>query len=129
MLKIVKVLFSLACFAALVYFGYTVPLGDRTLFGHLRAIGGSPESQRLYQGTKDKVTGLFGGHDGGDKRKVSDRRPGKGGAPSESGDHLATSPSEEVKAAEQAPPQDKISSADREQMRRLLESHRPKSPQ
>ena len=129
MLKIVKVLFSLACFAALLYFGFTVPLGDRTLFGHLRAIGSSPESQRLYQGTKDKVTGLFGGHDGGDKRKASDRPTGKGTAQDEAGDHLATSPSEQVKAAEKAPPQEQITSADREQMRRLIESHRPKSPQ
>ncbi len=118
MLKVARVLFSLACLAALVYFGFTVPLGERTLFGHLRAIGSSPESQRLYQGTKDKVTGLFGGHDGG-----------KAAAQDEAGDHLAPSHSEQVKAAEKAPPQEQITSADREQMRRLIESHRLKSPQ
>jgi hypothetical protein len=47
-------------FAAVVWFGVTVDLGDRTLFGHLRAIGGSDEAKQLWDGTRGKVTDLVG---------------------------------------------------------------------
>jgi hypothetical protein len=51
---------SIVGFAVLVWFGVTVELGDRTLFGHLRAIGQSKEAKNLWDGTKDKVTDLVG---------------------------------------------------------------------
>jgi hypothetical protein len=53
-------LVSVVGFAALVWFGVTVDLGNRTLFGHLRAIGQSDEAQQLWSGTKDKVTDFVG---------------------------------------------------------------------
>jgi hypothetical protein len=53
--------FASACgLLAFVWFGLTVDLGDRTLFGHLRAIGGSQEAQDLWSGTKGKVTDFVG---------------------------------------------------------------------
>jgi hypothetical protein len=51
---------SIVGFAALVWFGVTVELGDRTLVGHLRAIGQTKEAKNLWDGTKDKVTDLVG---------------------------------------------------------------------
>ncbi len=51
---------SILGFAAIVWFGVTVDLGDRTLFGHLRAIGASEEAQQLWDGTKGKVTDFVG---------------------------------------------------------------------
>lgn len=53
-----KFLVSLGCLAAFVWWGVTVPLGERTLFQHVRAIGQSRESQELVRGAKDKVTDL-----------------------------------------------------------------------
>ena len=58
MLKLLKFLVSLGCLAAFVWWGVTVPLGERTLFQHVRAIGQSRESQELVRGAKDKVTDL-----------------------------------------------------------------------
>jgi hypothetical protein len=58
--RLVTFFISIVGFAAIVWFGVTVELGDRTLFGHLRAIGGSHEAQQLWDGTKDKVTDFVG---------------------------------------------------------------------
>jgi hypothetical protein len=57
-LKLLKFLVSLGCLAAFVWWGVTVPLGERTLFQHVRAIGQSRESKELVRGAKDKVTDL-----------------------------------------------------------------------
>ena len=72
MLRIVRLLISLALLAAFVWFGATVKLGERTLFGHLYAIGQTKESQDLVKGTKetaqpivDDVRRRFGSGDGG----------------------------------------------------------------
>jgi hypothetical protein len=51
---------SVIGFAAVVWFGVTVELGQRTLFGHLRAIGGTAEAHQLWDGTKEKVTDFVG---------------------------------------------------------------------
>lgn len=60
MFRLLTFCVSIVGFAAVVWFGVTVELGDRTLFGHLRAIGGSHEAQQLWDGTKDKVTDFVG---------------------------------------------------------------------
>ena len=60
MFRLVTFFISIVGFAAIVWFGVTVELGDRTLFGHLRAIGGSHEAQQLWDGTKGKVTDFVG---------------------------------------------------------------------
>ena len=41
MFGLVRFLFSLCIAAIVVWFAVTVPLGTRTLWGHLRAIGGT----------------------------------------------------------------------------------------
>jgi hypothetical protein len=55
LLRLILILGGLCGFA---WFGMTVPLGDRTLFGHVQAIWKTQESQDLVQGTKKKVGSL-----------------------------------------------------------------------
>jgi hypothetical protein len=59
-IRLMTFFISVVGFAAVVWFGVTVELGQRTLFGHLRAIGGSNEAQELWAGTKEKVTDFVG---------------------------------------------------------------------
>lgn len=60
MFRLLTFCISIVGFAVIVWFGVTVELGERTLFGHLRAIGGSHEAQQLWDGTKGKVTDFVG---------------------------------------------------------------------
>lgn len=45
----------MSALAVLIWFGATVPLGNRTFFGHLRAISGTPEARDLAAGTGDEA--------------------------------------------------------------------------
>ena len=53
MFRLLRLLISLAMLGGFVWFGMTVKLGDKTLFGHLAAIGKSKETKDLVEGTKD----------------------------------------------------------------------------
>ncbi len=44
--------FYLVMFAAFVWFGTMVPLGNRSLFGHILAIAHTKEAHELAEGTK-----------------------------------------------------------------------------
>ncbi|HEY1816845.1 MAG TPA: hypothetical protein VGG74_31070 [Kofleriaceae bacterium] len=48
-----RFIFTVVCVVALVYFGATVKLGDKTFFQHVRAIWHSPETQDLKRGVED----------------------------------------------------------------------------
>ena len=106
--RLITFFFSTACLAALVWFGLTVDLGDRTLFGHIRAIGGSEEAQELGKGIKSKVDDFVGIEAA--KRAAEEaarkRQPGTVAA---------------------GPPQDEYTAADREGLRKLAGSKRPSS--
>ena len=52
-MQLLKSLMSLAMIAAVVYVGATVPLGNKTLFGHFSAIWGSDEAQQLVDGVRE----------------------------------------------------------------------------
>ena len=41
--------------AAMAWFAFTVQLGDRTLFQHLRAIASTPEAKSLGEGARDEA--------------------------------------------------------------------------
>ena len=60
MIRLFTLLFSLVCFTVLVWFGVTVDLGERTLFGHLRAIASSQEANELWEGSKAKLQDFIG---------------------------------------------------------------------
>jgi hypothetical protein len=97
--KLLKVLVSLICLAVFVWWGVTVQLGDRTLFGHIAAIGKSKESKDLVRGTKEKVADL--------KRRIVD-------------DKAAANATE--KAPAPAPkPQERLTKADRRDIKRLID--------
>jgi hypothetical protein len=59
-MRLISFGFSLAFIAVFVWFGATVDLGERTFFGHLRAIASSKESQALWDGIKDRVREFVG---------------------------------------------------------------------
>ena len=45
----------MSALAVLIWFGATVPLGNRTFFGHLRAISDTPQARDLATGTGDEA--------------------------------------------------------------------------
>ena len=103
-----KFLLGLALLVAIAWFGSTVTLGSHTLFGHLQAISHTKESQDLLEGTKQSAKPL-----------VDDVRRRIAGAP----DPEAKTAEASVSAPPDAgPPQEKLSSADRQKLRRLLGS-------
>ena len=51
MFRLIKLIVALVGLAAFVWFGANVPLGSRTLFEHLQAIGRTHETQELLDGT------------------------------------------------------------------------------
>ena len=101
MFKLIKLFIGLLGLAAFVWLGLTVPLGERTLFGHLSAIGQSKESQQLVKGTRQKVGDI--------KKRIA-------------GDEVNA-----TKAAE-APsdPQERLSKADRKEIRHFIDTARAK---
>lgn len=48
-----RTIISLVVIAALVYFGTTVKLGERTFFGHIVNIWSSDEAQDMVEGIKE----------------------------------------------------------------------------
>ena len=55
MFRLLRLIFVLGGLGAMIWFGTTVPLGNRTLFEHIQAIWKTPESRGLVRGAKDKV--------------------------------------------------------------------------
>jgi hypothetical protein len=111
--KLLKILVSLICMGAFAWWGFTVRLGNRTLFGHIAAIGASKESKELVRGTKEKVADLkkrivHHENQGLEVAGEASARPGAGPA---------------AKAA----PAEHLTNADRRDMKRLLESRRGKA--
>jgi len=58
MFRLLRLVIYLAMVVAFVWFGTTVELGKRTLFGHIQNIWKTHESQELVNGTKGKVGDL-----------------------------------------------------------------------
>jgi len=54
-MRLIRFFITLALLGAAVWFAVSVPLGDKTLWQHLRAIAGSKESQDLVKGVKQKA--------------------------------------------------------------------------
>jgi len=95
--RILKLGVFLVLVAGLAWAGYTVPLGERTLFEHARAIGQTEASQELVDGTRQKVQEV----------KAEVGRKVFGGA----GEKLAS-----------GKPAEELTAEDKRDMKRLLES-------
>jgi hypothetical protein len=128
-LRLLKLFVFVGALAGFVWWGLTVPLGERTLFGHLRAIGDSKESQELVRGTRQKVDDL--------KKRIGqeETRARDGAGSSAKAPVVARAPAEDRASEAHAedtprragPPQEKLTTGDRTQMRRLLQA-RAKTP-
>ena len=59
MLRILKLVVTLALVAGFIWFGTNVELGLRTLFGHIQNIWRTHESQEFLDGAKGKVGDLM----------------------------------------------------------------------
>lgn len=104
----IKLLFMMVLFVGFAYFGSTVQLGDRTLFGHLHAIGSTEESKKLVDGTKQSAKPL-----------VDDvRRRIAGGPGTAPGTHEASA----AASPDAGPPQESLTDDERRQLRRLIGS-------
>lgn len=53
--RMIRLLIFLAIAGGLAFCGSTVKLGNRTFFGHIRAIWATDEAQDLKEGVKDKA--------------------------------------------------------------------------
>jgi hypothetical protein len=58
MLRFLKLVLYVGALAGFIWFGSTVELGNRTLFGHIQNIWHTHESQELVDGAKGKVGDL-----------------------------------------------------------------------
>jgi hypothetical protein len=99
----------------------TVQLGDHTLFGHMRAIGGSKESQELWRGVKTKATDAVGIEKAREAMKeAKDAAKAKlDKATDKATDKAGDTTSKQLPAA---PPQEHIGADDREAMKKILGS-------
>lgn len=100
MFRLIKFLLGVAGLVVLVWFGANVPLGSRTLFEHLQAIGRTRETQDFLDGTRESAKPL-----------VDNVRRRLGAAAADQGKSAADGG---------VPPADEISPADRERLRKLL---------
>jgi hypothetical protein len=148
--RLIKLLVSLAGLVGFVWFGMTVELGERTLFQHVRAISESEESEELVRGTKETVTGLFQGEGEGAGKEASEAKK-KGAAKEKPPVVFKEPPPERARAQGQRPakpattpakadapppatkgalvtntaPQESLTGADRQGMRKIISGRRP----
>ena len=110
MFRLIKLLLGLAALAGFVWFGANVPLGSRTLFQHLQAIGRTRETKELLDGTRETAKPLVDSV----RRKAQEALtekvavlPGDGGAP----------------------PAEEVSDGDRQELKKVLGgAHAEKAP-
>jgi hypothetical protein len=110
---------AVCCLAVFVWFGVTVQLGDHTLFGHLRAIGGSKESQELWKGAKAKATDAIGIEKAREAMKEAKAKLDKSDKSDKPGDGEDKGGGKTLSAA---PPQERLGVDDREAMKKLIGS-------
>ena len=55
MFRLIRWLFSLLFFAIVIWFATTIPLGHKTLWGHLRAIFATQEAKKVADRVRDEV--------------------------------------------------------------------------
>ncbi len=58
--RVIRLLVWIALAAGVVWFGSTVKLGNRTFFGHVRAIWHTEEAQELKKGVEEKAAPAAG---------------------------------------------------------------------
>jgi hypothetical protein len=111
--RLLKLVVLVGGLGAVLWFGATVRLGERTLFEHLQAIWKTHESQELMRGTKDKMGNLVDRATGRVVQEVAKNAPDQVTA------HRA--PGAQDKAAS---PMEDVEAKDRKALRGLIEEQR-----
>ncbi len=103
MLRIVKLVFLAAAVGGFIWFFTSVNLGEQTLYGHIKAIGSSQESQKLVEGTKQKasevtdgVGSLLGTNDETDDAANKNKAVSKDKGVSQNKDGKSDAPAQEI---------------------------------
>jgi hypothetical protein len=120
--RLVKLLVSLVCLGVFVWWGLTVQLGRHTLFGHIAAIGASKESKELVRGTREKVADL--------KKKIVEESASPSPSAPSRGLNVTDDSAEGARPAPAKPasgPEERLTRADRRDIKRLLDAKRGKS--
>jgi hypothetical protein len=117
--KLLKLLIGTVALGAFAWFGLTVPLGDRTLYGHITAIGHSKESRELVRGTKEKVGDLKRRIAGGEAQHEKPEKPEKKKADK-------VDKAENGANSEKAEPQERLTNIDRKEIRHFIDGARAK---
>jgi len=106
--RLIKFLVGVAVLAGFVWFGANVPLGSRTLFEHLQAIGRTRETRDLLDGTRQSAKPLMDSV----RRKLAQEALGEKVLPPDGG----------------VPPADDVPESDRDQLKKVLAGERPERP-
>lgn len=115
MFFIIKFLLGIVLLIVFVWFGANVPLGDRTMFQHLQAVGTTRATQDLVEGTRDTAKPLLEG-----VRKRLEAAAGAGGSDTKTKSRWTPGA---VDAG--TTPADDISPGDRQRLRRVLGTGQP----
>jgi hypothetical protein len=114
--RLFKLGVALIGFAAFAWFGVTVKLGSQTLFQHLRAISQTKESQELVDGTRQAAGPLAD-----DVRRRFHEGTAEGTAKGTSRtDGTSRSAERHAPDAGAGPPEERVSSADRQALHHLI---------
>ena len=137
MFRLIKLLISLAALAGFIWFGANVQLGNRTLFGHLQAIGQTREAHELVEGTKDSARPLVeeagrrlarrGDSTGVAKEEDSSATaaPAGKGRPDEKAGEASSAgkvAADKAPAHDSRPPTDEVTDGDKQALRKVIGS-------
>jgi hypothetical protein len=114
MFRIIRFLVGLVALVLFVWFGANIPLGSRTLFQHLQAIGRTRETRDLLEGTRDSAKPFVEGV----RKRLSEVHVVN---------ETRSSPKMMVDAS--AAPADEIPPADRQRLRKILGTGHAARPQ
>jgi len=118
MFRLIKLILSLAALAGFVWFGANVPLGNRTLFGHLQAIGQTREAKELVEGTKESARPFV--EEAGRRLAHRDEAPADKAPPTDSAPEPRAVPSAPSSATR--PPSEEVSEGDKQALRKVIGS-------
>lgn len=113
MFRLIKLLLGIAALGAFVWVGANIPLGSRTLFEHLQAIGRTRETQELLDGTKQAGKPFVDGVRDGVRRRL-------GGSNAEVDDRGTAAERASALPDGGVAPAEHVSDADRESLRKVL---------
>lgn len=114
MFRLIRGVISLAVIGGLVYVAVYVPLGEQTLWQHLKAIAGSRESKQLVDGVKHKAGEVL---DKEARAKQADQDSKRAAA--ERARKLRAQ-QRAIRQAEKTPPKDGFTSTERAELRKLI---------